>query len=106
MRSWARRRVLQAIVDQLKVQGFDANGRKLKPANPEVASDANNVYESLLGIVDVHVQEKSIGDKYEEVLRQAGLLVQEILTRCGKWKASSNEGALGLARKMKPRKGT
>ena len=88
VRSWARRRVLNAIVQQLNTHGFDNKGRRLKGAEDSVLFDGNEI-ERLIGIVDVTALEKSVDCKYEELLRQAGILTQEIVRRCGDRRTNS-----------------
>lgn len=87
VRSWAKRRIYSAIKEQLKAHGFDANGRKLKSAEVQNMHDRDRI-ESLIGSVNVMVMEKSIEYKYKVLLKQAGLLVQNIMMRCGKGKIS------------------
>ena len=87
VRSWAKRRIYSAIVKQLRAHGFDANGRKVKGAKDQIMHDGHEIG-SLLGSVNVFVLERSIDYKYKELLRQAGLLVRNILTRCGQSKGS------------------
>ena len=81
VRCWARRRILHAIVQQLKVHGFDRKGRKLNAESP-VQVDGHQI-ERLTGLVDVNVHECSIDCNYEELWRQTGILVQEVVRRCG-----------------------
>ncbi len=88
VRSWARRRLLQALSKQLEAHGFDTRGRRLKGENEEVVPKQHNI-ESLVGIVEVSVNDKSIHCKYDEILRQTQILAQEILARCGKPSRSS-----------------
>ena len=89
VRSWTRRRILQAVSQQLKDHGFDTQGRRLKGPNAELVPIKHNV-ESLIGIVELAANDKSVLCKYEEILRQMAILVQEILARCG----SSSGGGL------------
>ena len=90
VRSWARRRILHAVSQQLGVRGFDTKGRRLKGATEE-SDHHDHKNRSLIGIVDIQVDESSINCKYEEILRQVEILVQEILARCG----SSSQGSNG-----------
>ena len=85
VRSWARRRIYSAITEQMRASGFDANGRKLEGAGKQIKHDGHYI-DSLIGTVNVMVLEESIHQKYEVLLRQAGLLVQAIMTRCGQRK--------------------
>ena len=89
VRSWARRRVMQAIVQQLRANGFDIKGRKLRGAKDQDIHDRQEI-EGLIGLADISILEKSVGCRYEELLRQAGLLVQEIVRRCGKRRGDSS----------------
>ena len=82
VRSWARRRIFHAIVQQLRAHGFDRKGRKLKNATDHMHEGKE--IQSLIGLVDIYVNEQSIECNYDELSRQAGILVQEIIKRCGK----------------------
>lgn len=82
VRSWARRRLYSAIQDQLKAQGFDVTGRKIESGKAQVSYNKANV-ERLIGSVNVWTAEQSILYKYDKLLEQAGLLVQNIIYQCG-----------------------
>lgn len=93
VRSWARRRMTQAVMEQLRLRGFDGKGRRLalgataeegvltRPSNKR---SMENIPEALIGTVDVEVLNQTVAVKYEEVQKQAVLLVQEILNICGR----------------------
>lgn len=82
VRSWAKRRVKSAIIQQLESNGFDARGHKI--TNPTVQSNAHNrTPQGLAGIGEFTVLEQIIQVDYMEVLRQANIVVQEILRVCG-----------------------
>ena len=89
VRSWARRRILHAVSQQLGAHGFDMKGRRLKRGTEDSdQKDHNN--ESLIGIVDISVDEPSVNCRYEEILRQVEILVQAIVARCGRSSQGSN----------------
>lgn len=92
VRSWARRRMTQAVVEQLRLRGFDGKGRRLalggtaeegvlrRPVDKRLME---NTPEALIGTVDIEVLSQIVAVKYEEVQKQAALLVQEVLNICG-----------------------
>ncbi len=82
VRSWARRRLLRAISEQLGAHGFDTNGRRLKGADAEIIHNKKTIG-GLIGLVDMSLTDSIISCKYEEILRQTATLVQEIIARCG-----------------------
>jgi len=87
VRSWVKRRVALAILEELKRRGFDQKGRRM--ANLE----GGPVPDVLVGTVDIEVLKKCIEAKHEEVRRQAGLVVQEILRICGGHQCNVQERA-------------
>lgn len=96
VRSWARRRLQNAILSELRSRGFDGQGRRLEKIDARTAGPAKNalpnhlqdgesrkIEESdLIGSADIRVLEKIVEVKYETVQEQAGLVVQEILKVC------------------------
>ena len=88
VRGWARRRIAQALVEELKGRGFDRKGKKLERKNEEVREmgqeEENDVPEVLVGTVAIETLPRSLQVKYEEVQRQAGLMAEEILRICGR----------------------
>lgn len=81
VRSWVKRRVTQAVIEELKKQGFDKKGRRL--VKIEGGRLADGLPDVLMGTVDIEVLKKCVEAKHEEVQRQAGLVVKEILKICG-----------------------
>ena len=81
VRSWAKRRIKSAIIAQLKAQGFEADGRECRSS----ATDARGPHTKrrLVGTAEISVLQHSLDVKYQEILRQSGLVVQEILKVCG-----------------------
>ena len=82
VRSWAKRRMAQAVAQELRMRGFDEQGRAIGidggTRNDKGCSKA------LVGSVDIHVFEKSIDAGFTELRTQAGLLVEKILEICGR----------------------
>lgn len=82
----------QAVVEQLRLRGFDGKGRRLalggtaeegvlrRPVDKRLME---NTPEALIGTVDIEVLSQIVAVKYEEVQKQAALLVQEVLNICG-----------------------
>lgn len=93
VRSWARRRVSQAILEQLRARGFDGNGRRI--AALETASPGYNSREglvnarpdALVGTVDIEVLNPCVQKDYKEIQRQAGALVESVMSICGRSQA-------------------
>lgn len=96
VRSWATRRVDQAVTGALRMRGFDRNGRRLvdPDAGTMKGSESNSrpsnvtmeyVPEALIGTVDVQILHDSIARSFTEVQRQAGLVVDKILKTCGRY---------------------
>lgn len=95
VRSWATRRVAQAVTGALRMRGFDRNGKRLIDPNanimkgPESNSSPVDLTrkcapEALIGTVDVQILQSSIETSFPEVQRQAGLMVDKILEICGR----------------------
>lgn len=93
VRSWARRRVSQAVVEQLRVKGFDGKGRRIDAT--ETASQGHNSSEglgnagpdALVGTVDIEVLNPCVQKEFKEVQQQAGALVESVLSICGRSQA-------------------
>lgn len=97
VRSWARRRVQQAVVEDLERRGFNNRGQPLKiaetthcytlgtssPNNKRTRTAVDTRRHGLIGTADVHVLNKAVEADYQEVQRQAGLVVNEIIKICG-----------------------
>lgn len=93
VRSWARRRVEQAIFEQLRFRGFDRLGRKLQINKIEgsgsqapsrslesehgVAPSAAN----LKGTITVQLEDRIVDTPWGDLQQQAKLIVNEILRR-------------------------
>ena len=75
----------QAIVDALKSRGFNRKGQKLKTfAGPGQGIDAGHVLPELLsGTLNVETMPLIRETKYEEVQRQAAMVVNEVIRICG-----------------------
>ena len=96
VRSWATRRIDQAVTGALRMRGFDKNGKRLvdsdaspmkgsKPNSSPVTLTWERTPEALIGTVDVHVLQNSIETSFTEVQRQAGVMVDNILEICGRY---------------------
>ena len=96
VRSWAKRRIVQAVTEALRMKGFGTNGRRLVDRGPNTprVSESNgsqnkkmqdHAPEALIGTVEVHVLPKSIETKFAEVQRQIGMMVDQILKKCGRY---------------------
>ena len=94
VRSWATRRIHQAVTEALRMRGFDRNGRKLvdSDASKLKTSESNgspvnlttkHAPEALVGTVEVHILPNIVRTSYTEVQRQAGVMVDKILEICG-----------------------
>lgn len=90
MRSWARRRVAQAVSKALEFRGFDGKGRKIDigaAKDGQAGRNGESGPDALIGTVDIEVMNSSVETKFAEVERQAGLVVDAILRICGRRKA-------------------
>lgn len=94
VRSWATRRVDQAVTGALRMRGFDRNGKRLRDpdASTPKRSESNcspvNLItgytpEALVGTAEVHILQNIVETSYTEVQRQAGMMVDKILKICG-----------------------
>ena len=82
----------QAIVDALKTRGFDRRGKKLKTlAEPGQGIDGSHVLPELLsGTLSIETMPLIRETKYEEVQRQAAMVVNEVIRICGqRWITSA-----------------
>lgn len=96
VRSWARRRIDQAVTGALRMRGFGRDGRRLVDpyASTSRGSDPHNspnnpttksAPEALIGTVDINVLHQSIETSFTEVQRQAGVVADNILKTCGRY---------------------
>lgn len=96
VRSWATRRIDQAVTGALRTRGFDRNGKSLvNPAASMLKDSESNgspvglapehAPEALVGTVDVQVLQNIIGTSFTEVQRQARLMVDKIVEICGRY---------------------
>lgn len=96
IRSWASRRIEQALTGALRMRGFDRNGKRLVDRDPstfkqsesngsQVSSTREDTPEALIGTVEVQILEDSIGASFAEVQRQAEVMVDNILRICGRY---------------------
>ena len=96
VRSWAKRRIVQAVTGALRMRGFGTNGKRLVDPSPNTprVSESNGSQnkkmqdqapEALIGTVMVHVLPESIETSFAEVQRQIGMMVDQILKKCGRY---------------------
>lgn len=96
VRSWARRRIDQAVIGALRMRGFDRNGRRLvdsdastmtiyKSNGSPISLTTKHAPEALVGTVEVHILQNIVGKRYTEVQRQAEVMVDKILEICGRY---------------------
>ena len=96
VRSWATRRIKQAVTEALRTRGFDGNGRRLanSPTSTLTGSESNYCLtksplsqgpEALIGTVNVQILPSSIETSFTEVQRQARVMVGKILDICGRY---------------------
>lgn len=101
VRSWATRRIDQAVTGALRIRGFDRNGRKLVDSDAitlktsesngsPVSLSTEHSPEALVGTVEVHILPNIVGKSYTEVQRQAGVMVDKILQICGRKRRDIN----------------
>ncbi len=84
VRSWATRRVDQAVTGALRMRGFDRNGKRLLESDAGT-SKGDYAPVALIGTVEVKILEDSIQMSFAEVQRQAGVLVDRVLEICGRY---------------------
>ncbi len=96
VRSWARRRIDQAVTGALRMRGFDRNGRRLVESNANTIKRpeshigrldlaAEHTPEVLIGTVEVHTLPASIETSFSEVQRQAEGVADRIMKTCGRY---------------------
>lgn len=96
VRSWATRRVDQAVTEALRTKGFNRNGKRLAhPAASTLTQSESkgspvglaleHSPEVLVGTVEVLILQNCIETSFTEVQRQAGLMVDRILEICGRY---------------------
>ena len=96
VRSWAKRRIVHAVTEALSMRGFGTDGKRLVDRSPNTprVSESNgsqnkkmqdHAPEALTGTVEVHVLSKSIEMNFAEVQRQIGMVVDQILKKCGRY---------------------
>lgn len=96
VRSWARRRLDQAVTADLRTRGFGRDGRRVvgsdvstmkgsKWNTSPVDLTVEHAPEALIGTVNIHVLHKCIETSFTEVQRQATLVVDKILEICGRY---------------------
>ena len=95
VRSWARRRVQQAVTEALKIRGFEKNGRRLVGPDSStnkseldsspVGLTVQNTPETLIGTVSVHILQDCIKASFNEVQRQAEVMADKIVDICGRY---------------------
>ena len=96
VRSWARRRIGQAVTEALRLRGFDGNGRRLTDSEGSTLKGSKSnrspielttkpTPEALIGTANVYVLPDSIKTSFIEVQRQAGVVADKILQTCGRY---------------------
>lgn len=97
VRSWAKRRVDQALTRQLKERGFDRQGRLIRkqcasseigdtsPAaqRSEHVDGSKNKDGDLYGSIRIKLLESVAVTKYSDIYEQAGLIIDELVRRFG-----------------------
>jgi hypothetical protein len=81
VRSWARRRLRNAIVDELKAHGFDETGRLIgqKGSNSPNGPETTKTYDGLRGGLRLHVQPPLVPAKYVDVKAEVGQVIKTIM---------------------------
>ena len=107
VRSWARRRLQQAVCEQLRERGFDEKGLPLK--GPQQLSTERSKqkhahgFRKLVGMTEIFVSDPCVTAKYEDIKEQAGSLVDKILAVCG-WPHAHDTHLSPLIRKLNSKK--
>lgn len=97
VRSWAKRRVDQALTKQLKEKGFDRQGRRIREQcimlekddtssaahQSEHVNRSKNKDEDLCGSIRVQLLESVVVTKYPDIYQQAGLIIDDLVKRTG-----------------------
>ncbi len=87
VRSWARRRVVHAVTQELRMRGFDSRGRRVETdstAEDQQPGSAGKRPDLLVGTVDIEAMEHGVHLKFAEVQEQAAHVVERILKICGR----------------------
>ncbi|KAF1916722.1 hypothetical protein BDU57DRAFT_430826, partial [Ampelomyces quisqualis] len=81
VRSWARRRVRHAVVDELKARGFDENAKAIKPRMSSTGSRAtvNSAIPELQGSLRFHLQAPLIPAKFVDVRAEVGRTLEVLM---------------------------
>ena len=83
IRTWARRRLRNAVVDELKARGYDETGKFAKPKDVPQRADlmarvgAGRTLD-LKGSLRLHVQPPLIPAKYVDIRAEAGALIDAL----------------------------
>lgn len=96
VRSWARRRIGQAVIEALRVRGFDGNGRRMTDTEGGTVTRSKlngsptdlttkSTPEALTGTANVYILPDSIKTSFTEVQRQAGVVADKVLEICGRY---------------------
>lgn len=90
VRSWAKRRVIHAVIEDLRTRGFDRKGRKIvtkvssNESRSQKGAPGSRAPDALIGTVDIELMDQAVEADYREVQRQAGLVAAMILHICGR----------------------
>jgi hypothetical protein len=84
VRSWARRRLRQAIIEELKARGYDENGKVIDRAPAKYGEDLRTTKDfvkplDLKGSLKLHVQVPLLPAKFVDVKAEAGKVVQLVV---------------------------
>ncbi|MCJ1278867.1 hypothetical protein MMC21_006688 [Puttea exsequens] len=88
VKSWAKRRIMVAIVQELKRKGFDRAGRQLKGQDDgtkpmgNIAGKASKP-KTLVGTLSIDIQKPCVMAAHQDVQQQTRLVVKEVLRVCG-----------------------
>ena len=109
VRSWAGRRIVQAMTEALRVRGFDKTGRRLTYSEGSAVTGSKlhgnpidmttrSTPEALIGTANVYVLPDIIKTSFTEVQRQAGVVADKVLATCGRY---PHHGQYKQSRKLK-----
>ncbi|KAL6721858.1 hypothetical protein ACLMJK_000963 [Lecanora helva] len=86
VRSWAKRRIAQAMKQELSARGYDGEGRRVSTGavSEDAIGESKRRPDMLIGTVDIEVFSHSMGIGFAEVQNQMGLVVEEVLRICGR----------------------
>lgn len=107
VRSWARRRIAQAVTQELRVRGFDGKGRRVDTGSTtekRLEESGERRPDALVGTVDIEVMNQSVETGFAEVQRQVGLLAEQIVRICGRQVRQTNPRR-GLIHRLIPARG-